>query len=170
MLIDLPELWIIILDFVVWFFFHMALSIACMKIPDAWFRTTDKGFKPFAWEKKGEIWNQIFRIRNWKRFLPDGSTIVKTAYNKTNLHGTGVEALQKFIIETKRAELTHWVLIPPAFFFFIWNPPWAGWVMVVYAFIANVPFIIAQRYNRPRLERLVVMLKRREEKKQRTGE
>jgi hypothetical protein len=37
--------------------------------------------------------------------------------------------------------------------FFLWNPPWAGWVMVVYATFANFPRIIAQRYNRIRLRR-----------------
>jgi len=58
-------------------------------------------------------------------------------------------------IETRRAELTHWLLMVPAPFFFLWNPAWAGWVMIVYALLANCPFIMIQRYNRPRLERVL---------------
>jgi glycosyl-4,4'-diaponeurosporenoate acyltransferase len=38
--------------------------------------------------------------------------------------------------------------------FFIWNPLWAGWVMVVYATLVNFPCIISQRYNRARLAEL----------------
>lgn len=162
MLIELPFYWIILLDFAAWFFFHMSISLLLMRVPDSWYDQTDFGFRSKAWEQNGEVWHKLFRIRDWKRFLPDGTMIVKTAYNKTNLHGIDAVNLQKFIIETKRAELTHWALIPPALLFFLWNPPWAGWCMVLYALLANVPFIIAQRYNRPRLERLYqVMLRRK---------
>lgn len=164
MLIDLPIYWIIILDFVAWFFFHMTISLLLMKVSDAWYEKTEKGFQAWEWERKGNIWHSLFRIRDWKRFLPDGTMIVKAAYNKTNLQATDLESLRKFIIETKRAELTHWILISPSLLFFIWNPPWAGIIMVVYALLANVPFIMAQRYNRPRLERLYQLIARRQQK------
>lgn len=154
MLIDLPMLWIILLDIAAWFFFHMSISFLCMKIPDEWYAKPHSLFQSFAWEKQGAIWQHLFRIKNWKKYLPDGSSIVKSAYNKTHLHGKDNHTLAKFIIETKRAELTHWLLIPPAFVFFIWNPLWAGIVMLLYAGVANLPFIIIQRYNRPRLERM----------------
>ncbi|MGP6140213.1 MULTISPECIES: glycosyl-4,4'-diaponeurosporenoate acyltransferase CrtO family protein [unclassified Jeotgalibaca] len=164
MFVTLPVAWIIILDFVAWFFFHMAISLFFMKVPDDWYARTEKGFRPWEWERNGDFWNSLFGIRNWKRFLPDGSIIVKNAYNKTNLQGTDLDGLRKFIIETKRAELTHWALIPPAFLFFIWNPPWAGSIMVIYALLANIPFIMAQRYNRPRLERLYKLILRRQQR------
>lgn len=61
------------------------------------------------------------------------------------------------MIETQRAEWTHWVSMLPAPLFFIWNPVWAGWLMILYALIANLPFIIIQRYNRPRLLKLIRM-------------
>ena len=38
--------------------------------------------------------------------------------------------------------------------FFIWNPPWARWVMTVYALAANLPCILVQRYNRFTLNRI----------------
>lgn len=161
MLIELPAFWIILFDFIAWFFFHMTISLLCMRIPDDWFERAHKGFKPFLFENNGEVWNSHFRIRRWKKLLPDGSSVVKSAYNKTNLKGSDLDSLRKFIIETKRAELTHWLLILPSILFFIWNPPWAGFWMVVYAMIANVPFILAQRYNRPRLERLLQIVKKR---------
>ncbi|NLB98875.1 MAG: glycosyl-4,4'-diaponeurosporenoate acyltransferase, partial [Lactobacillales bacterium] len=97
----------------------------------------------------------------WKRKLPEGSSIIKSSYNKKHLQGTDKQTFEKFIIETKRAELTHWLLIPPAFVFFIWNPLWAGLVMVLYACVVNIPFILIQRYNRPRLERVHYIRKKK---------
>lgn len=37
--------------------------------------------------------------------------------------------------------------------FFLWNPWWADLVIVAYAIAANVPCIVAQRYNRVRFQR-----------------
>lgn len=54
-----------------------------------------------------------------------------------------------------------WKRLLPAPLFFIWNPAWAGWLMIAYAFIANIPFIITQRYNRPRLRRLYKILSKK---------
>lgn len=165
MLVDLPMLGIIILDIVAWFFFHMTISLLLMKVPDSWYEKTQKGFTSWKWEKNGSIWQSLFRIKDWKKFLPDGTMIISEGYNKTHLPATDLESINKFIIETKRAELTHWLLIPPAFLFFIWNPIWAGLIMIVYALIANVPFIMAQRFNRPRLERLYRLTLNRQKKK-----
>ena len=39
--------------------------------------------------------------------------------------------------------------------FFLWNPWWADLVMVAYALAANLPCILAQRYNRLRFQRLL---------------
>lgn len=161
MLIDLPLHWIILLDIAAWFIFHMVISLGCMKIPDAWYAKTESFYQPFAWEENGELWQRLFRIKAWKRKLPEGSSIIKSSYNKKHLQGTDKQTFEKFIIETKRAELTHWLLIPPAFVFFIWNPLWAGLVMVLYACVVNIPFILIQRYNRPRLERVHYIRKKK---------
>ena len=97
----------------------------------------------------------MFRIRQWKDKLPDGTVIAKKGFDKSRLAQQQKDYLEKFVIETRRAELTHWLLMVPAPFFFLWNPAWAGWVMIVYALLANCPFIMIQRYNRPRLERVL---------------
>lgn len=157
MLVKLPLLWVLALDISAWFFFHMTISLLLMKVPDDWFARTKGLFVTRLWEKEGELWDDWFHIRAWKKHLPDGSLIIKSAFDKTNLHGTDLDNLNTFILETKRAELTHWLLLFPAPLFFIWNPLWAGIVNVVYALLANIPFILSQRFNRPRLERLYVL-------------
>ena len=60
-----------------------------------------------------------------------------------------------FLQETCRAELTHWVILLFGPFFFLWNPLWVGFLMIAYAIIENLPLVMAQRYNRIRLLRLL---------------
>lgn len=130
-----------------------------IQVSDQWLDKQKRGFQSQSWEQDGRFWQDFLHIRQWKSYLPDGSMFLKESYNQTNLQGIEVEDLKKFIIETKRAELTHWLMILPAFFFFIWNPPWAGIIMVLYALLFNLPLIVTQRYNRPRLERLYCIKK-----------
>ena len=50
---------------------------------------------------------------------------------------------------------------------FLWL--WPGWggaiVLAVWVLLANLPFMVIQRYNRPRLVRLAALLRKREQKK-----
>jgi glycosyl-4,4'-diaponeurosporenoate acyltransferase len=39
--------------------------------------------------------------------------------------------------------------------FFLWNPLWVGFLMILYALTENLPMIMAQRYNRYRLRRVL---------------
>lgn len=111
--------------------------------------------KERKWEKSGKIYEEIFQIKKWKELLPDGSALFKKGFRKKRMTSSNPEYLQKFIIETGRAEIVHWIVILFSPIFFIWNYPWAGWVMIVYAIIANMPCILSQRYNRARLKKLL---------------
>jgi len=153
--------WTITVDIMAWAVFHMAISYLVLKIPAGFFEKDMSWFKIQKWERNGQIWQDVFRIQTWKHRLPDGTFLLKTGYDKSKLKGTDIETLRQFILETKRGEMTHWISILPAGLFFLWNPPWASWLMVFYAVVFNFPFIISQRYNRPRLQRLYERKKRR---------
>ena len=112
-------------------------------------------YRMASWEENGEVWNRIFLVKKWKKHLIDGSSIVKQNYNKRYLHGTKQADLLIFAAETKRAELTHWLMMVPGPLFFLWNPVWAGWIIIAYTLIANLPIIITQRYNRGRIEAIL---------------
>lgn len=159
--ITLSIFWTIAVDIIAWAFFHMSISYFMLKIPSSFFEKDFSWLGPQSWEQNGKIWQDLFHIQSWKQHLPDGTFLLKTGYDKSSLKGTDTETLYQFILETKRGEMTHWLSILPAGLFFLWNPPWAGWLMVVYAIVFNLPFIISQRYNRPRLQRLYKKTKRR---------
>ena len=137
----IEALWLLIINIVAWLIIHYAVSALCFNIP----------------------------VRH---FLKDTAflRIAQKSYNKSHLHGWGRKELEVFAAETKRAELTHWLLMLPAPLFFLWNPCWAGWIIIAYALIANVPFIITQRYNRGRIEAILGFRSSREIRKKRGEE
>ena len=59
--------------------------------------------------------------------------------------------LQRWVAESCRAELTHWLAMATVVLFVLWNPPVGVAANVVYAVAANAPCILVQRYNRPRV-------------------
>ena len=148
-------IWLLIVNIMVWLVLHFSISALCFKIPLCYFLKDVVFLRIAEWEENGKIWNRLFLVKKWKRHLIDGSSIAKKSYNKSHLHGTKREDLKIFAAETKRAEITHWLLILPAPLFFLWNPVWAGWINIAYALFANVPFIMTQRYNRGRIESIV---------------
>ncbi|SOC42825.1 glycosyl-4,4'-diaponeurosporenoate acyltransferase [Salinicoccus kekensis] len=153
--ISFPLFWTIVIDIGAWFFFHMAISVLCLKLPPGAFQNNAFWSRIYSWEKSGALWDQLFRVKSWKGRLIDGASLFKRGYQKKALHGTNREDIETFAMETERAELTHWLSILPAPLFFLWNPPLAGWLMIVYALAFNLPFIITQRYNRGRIKKML---------------
>jgi glycosyl-4,4'-diaponeurosporenoate acyltransferase len=153
-MVSLSILWTVMIDVFAWAFFHIIISVFCFLIPFRYFHSFIL-FKIRAWENSGQFWQDLVAVKKWKGSIPDGSRLFKFGYEKKALPGTNYENLQTFAIETKRAELTHWLCILPAPLFFLWNPVWAGWVMILYALIFNLPFIIVQRYNRAKIEMIL---------------
>jgi glycosyl-4,4'-diaponeurosporenoate acyltransferase len=84
--------------------------------------------------------------------LPDGAKWMKgRGFPKKELASRDRGYMETFVLETCRAELTHWAIMLFAPFFFLWNKPAVGWIMIVYALVENLPLVMAQRYNRSRL-------------------
>ncbi|NLT12329.1 MAG: glycosyl-4,4'-diaponeurosporenoate acyltransferase [Clostridiaceae bacterium] len=156
-IIELPMLWTVIIDFVAWFIFHMAAAIFTLKLPDRFFAKDNWIYRTRKWEKSGKIWDDLFRVKKWKDRLPDGAAILKQGFAKNQLKETDAKYFEKFVLESRRAECTHYLAMMPAVLFFLWNPVWVGIVMIFYALIANAPCILAQRYNRPRFAKAARM-------------
>jgi len=98
---------------------------------------------------------RIFGIKRWKNRLPDAARWFDWGFARGSLAGLDPAYLRRFIRETWRGELCHWFALGCAPVFFLWNPWWADLVMVGCAVMTNIPCILAQRYNRLRLRRLL---------------
>lgn len=95
---------------------------------------------------------------------PDGAKHFKGDFTKKHLLSTKSEYLAKFVRESCRAELVHYLGMIPFVIFFLLVPPLVASILVIYSILVNLPCIIAQRYNRPRLIQLYKLTKQREEK------
>jgi glycosyl-4,4'-diaponeurosporenoate acyltransferase len=105
--------------------------------------------RPF--EQEGRLYVRL-GIRRWKDRLPEAGALFRGGVSKRSTGGP--EAFDRFVVETRRAELTHWWVLAAAPLFALWNPWPLTAVMVAYAIVANVPCIAIQRYNRARLGRI----------------
>ncbi len=94
------------------------------------------------------------RVQRWKGRLPEAGAFFSGGFSKRRLTGHDDAYLERFILETSRAECAHWLTWALSLTFFIWTPWPVGLVMVGYGGVVNLPFILVQRYNRLRLIRV----------------
>lgn len=146
---------IVILAFILWFMFQVLAARISHQVPDHLLSTDNFLFKSRKWERDGEIYSQIFKVKKWKKFLPDGAAINKNDYRKKNITDFSEENLHFFLRESCRAELNHLIAITPFWFFGLFAPLKVVGYMLIYALFINVPCIIVQRFNRPRIIRIV---------------
>ena len=154
-LIELPTILTIILDIFAWLFFHLTIAKASLSIKDSHLIKNNFMFKIYKFEASGLVYEKLFLVNKWKDKLPDGSKILKEGFSKNKVDAMSLDYFKKFLIEVNRAELSHWLQMLPAPIFFLFNLPIIGYLMIVYAVLFNLPFIIAQRYNRPKLIRII---------------
>lgn len=155
-IIYLSTSWTILVDFLIWFIIHMGVVYFIVRIPLQRFDPYGWLFRTRPWEEGGNFYQRFFRIKRWKRYLPDGAPLLGSrGFPKKKLQEKTPEYLGAFLRETCRAELTHWLTLLFAPFFFSWNPLWVGFFMIFYALTENLPLIMAQRYNRARLRRII---------------
>ncbi len=147
----LPE-WLMILSYVIlWPLMQISISLIGNLISDKHFNPDSCWLKTRKWEDGGRFYKRIFKVHRWKHLIPDGAKAYKQGFRKKNIRSLDTVYLKAFIAETGRAEIFHWLQILPFWVFGLWSPPFVIWVMLGYAVIVNLPCIITQRYNRPRL-------------------
>ena len=129
------------------------------------FRADRLPFRSLSFENDGRLYIKI-GIRKWQNRLPDVSKLFPNVVPEKKLkEGLSATGLHRMVQETCVAEVTH-VLLCIAGAALLWLWPGAGGVIffVFYILIGNVPFILIQRYNRPRLQRLLLAAQQRERK------
>ena len=130
-------------------------------LPRAWFSTEKFPYRAAEWEKGGKVYEKLV-IKRWKDFLPDMSRIMPDMVKKKVTKQSREQGMGVLIAETCVAECVHfWLIILSLGIFVFWRGGWAAVFWLVYNILGNVPFMIIQRYNRPRLVLLEQRRKRR---------
>ncbi|WP_425468395.1 hypothetical protein [Roseimicrobium gellanilyticum] len=154
--VELSIFWTIFCNVTGWAAIQIGLAWIFTRLPARWF--APPGI--LGWEHNGDVYQRAFRIKKWKKLLPDGASWFEGGFAKRRLSGSERAYLQRFLQETWRGEMCHWTVLAWTPLFFTWNPLWGDCVVVAYAIVSNIPCILVQRYNRARLARLISLRER----------
>lgn len=124
-------------------------------LPKEWFCFEQFPYHTFDFEKAGRIYT-ILGVRDWKDKVPDMSNILSSVMPSKKLPKKVTDAhLVRMIQETCVAEFIHLALcIVGLRCLWIWDSV-GGLLVALLNILGNLPYIIIQRYNRPRLVRLL---------------
>ncbi|MBQ7224152.1 MAG: hypothetical protein IJX06_01185 [Clostridia bacterium] len=142
-----------------WLAYMLALTIVVYIIgrlfPRKWIKEDKFPFRSFGFEKEGKIYDKI-KIKKWKTKYPDASLIMHKIFPKIpvkRLDASSPEKVSVLLKESCVAETTHVVAILLGFFaLFFWMSVTSIILTILYALV-QIPPIIIQRYNRPRLKK-----------------
>ena len=120
--------------------------------PDAWLESD-----PFPLRRgPGESVARYRRmgVSRVSRRLPElGATF--GGESKSQLPGTGVHDLTRYLREVRRAEWVHWASIAGTLVLFLFNPWWLAAAFVLVVAVGNAPFILVLRNNRLRIQGII---------------
>ncbi len=129
-------------------------------VPKRWFRYDSFPYRTYRFEREGALYRSL-RVQEWKDKVPDMSRLLPAVMPSKQLSKTtrSVSHMERMVQETCVAELVHLLLAVAGFACVrIWRGM-GGWVVSLLFALGNLPFIIIQRYNRPRLVRLLHRMK-----------
>lgn len=137
-----------------WLVLQLSIAAIAIRLGPEYFANDNGLYRVRPFEIK--LYKRWLHIRRWKRMLPDGASWVGGSFRKKTFQGSNPDYLRQLLIETRRGEAAHWLMLASFPVFFLWNPMWARIVMVLYAIIVNLPCILVQRYNREAAHRLLL--------------
>jgi glycosyl-4,4'-diaponeurosporenoate acyltransferase len=144
----------VLLDIAVWGGWSAVVGYAAHRRPASSFARDGWLYRPRRIERGGRLYER-FGIKRWKDRLPEAGALFTGGFSKRTVRTRDRAQLARFVVETRRAEWTHWTIMLITPVFLLWNYWWVEFVMVAYALVANVPCLVVQRYNRARLTRLL---------------
>ncbi|MBR0423225.1 MAG: hypothetical protein IJJ04_01080 [Clostridia bacterium] len=147
---------IILINMFLIILWHLIVLFVCRNIKSKSFFSPKKFiYVPKKWEENGNFYVKKLKIKKWKDKLPQ--YVAKDGFSKKNLQSLtklSPEYIERFILETCRAEWNHIMCCMYFVISFIINSFYYGIIFSVIPVVANVPFIFIQRYNRIRLLKL----------------
>lgn len=131
-------------------------------LPKTWFRGDAFPYRRLPFEQDGKIYARL-KVRHWQKRVPDMSRIFPWIMPKKAITGDVARQLPRMIQETCVAECIHALVSLTGLYCIRLWPGIGGITMAVIHFLLfNLPYIIIQRYNRPRLMGLAARLEGKE--------
>lgn len=150
-IIELPTIWTVLFDIIAWGIIQPGVAWLSLHVPERWIEPERWLYRTRRWEEGGQFWQRLLGVRYWKGLLISAGSVLG-GFSLKHIESYEPAYLRRWVLESCRAELCHLAAIAPAALFFFWNKPAVGWLMVAYALVFNLPMVITQRYNRPRVQ------------------
>ncbi len=122
-------------------------------LPKFMFRYDKFPYRAYSFEKEGVIYEKL-RVKAWQNHLPDMSKLFPFLMPPKRVESRSVNCFTTMIQETCVAELIHFLLGVFGFGCVFIMPDLWGVLFGLLFLLGNIPFIIIQRYNRPKLVRI----------------
>lgn len=156
-LVPQPEVWLAPVSSVLfWLLASLLVGLLANAVPPRWLQGAGpEGAQP-AGRRSGSLGPPPKRplgIRVWKPWIPDAGGALPGGVRKASLVRRDAQSLQRLVLETRRAELVHWLLLPCGLLTALWLPPAGVLVNMLFGLAFNLPCLLLQRYNRARLWR-----------------
>ena len=150
----------------VWTIFYVIFTVIVshfygQALPRKWFKADKFPYKAFKFERGGAIYRAV-GVHKWQKKMPDMSQIMPDMVTKRMNPDMKAADVRVLIEETCVAEHVH-VALCVAFLYIakFWETYTWIYLWLIYS-VCNIPFIIIQRYNRPKLLRVLSRLEARE--------
>ena len=137
----------------------MAVLTVGKVIPRRWFDGNKFPFSTFSFEKGGLLYKKL-GIHHWKCKLPDASLKARNmVVKRTGIH-PDAKKLEQLICESCVAEASHYGLIFLSLPVLTLYPGAPGRLIFLLCIVGNLCFSLIQRYNRPRLQRVLQKMRK----------
>lgn len=138
-------------DLIIYIILSLVNTLISIKLPISLFHSGSWLYRERSWERKGQIYQDYFRVKKWKNQLPELSDFLTFLFSKKKMVKLDPDYLYIFVLETCRAELAHWCIIWSMLAFTLWRGTNSSVLVFFIAVALNLPYVIIQRYNRPRV-------------------
>ncbi len=149
MWIDIPNLWIALLNCLGIPAAHLLIAWGSTRLPASIFHS--EATRPSG--LNGRFYERVFFVRRWKHLLPDAAPWFG-GIAKARLQSVDPTALGLFAAETRRGECSHWLQLLTISGFILWTPWPVALIIIAWALISNLPCIISLRHTRLRIQHL----------------
>lgn len=165
-IVSLPPAVALVLNIALWASAQVLSGYLAHRLPVSSLQRDRGLLRLRSFEDDGRWYERRLRIGRWKDRLPEAGAFFDGGVTKRQLPGRTAGGVERFAVETRRAELAHWGSFACLPFCLIWNDALGVALMCTYGLVVNLPFIAIQRYNRGRTDRI---LRARERRRARSG-
>jgi glycosyl-4,4'-diaponeurosporenoate acyltransferase len=154
---QLPDWIILVLCFVGWLIWSVFIGFIGHLLPLTFLETDTCLTQLQFWEQDRHWYEKVLRIKLWKDRLPEAGGFFQGGFSKNSIRGGNYTVMSRFLAETRRAEYVHIAIWLFCLVTILWTPRWGFLINLVVGTALNLPCLWVQRYNRLRLQRLLLL-------------